>query len=515
MKYYNTCVYDRNENLLKDTVIEVNNEGKILSIRQDPNAVFGEDDYDCNGCVALPGFMDSCVTLPGSEIFKLFGTDISHYNNFDDYMCALATTPASEPLRGFGYNTFIIGDDGAARIKRILDMRFPNSPSYVFADDMTTVIVNDFILEEAKQYLNITKETHQDGQIDIYEISVLRRNTEIFNFTPDEVRLALMAFQRVMVQNGIVAVRILDTFGDIGTLKVMRALSDQGLWKLMTVVTAPIYPFDSTEEMWDRYREYRELEGGDIYVTGVSMTLDGSIDSGQAALIVPYEIDKGWLGDVVWNTSKLRRCVKDFVKAGIDVNINATGDRAVSLAADVFSVTNKDSTYSDGRKVITHGYLISELDMEICAHSNITVCVEPNSVPYSNSFYQGDQVMIGERVYLEYPVGRLISAGVKIISGSNVPLHQQVSPLKGVYKAAHRTSADDATPYQVTRSYCEAPYSLFGLIGELGTVEVGKRASFVLVDKDIINLREDLLCDANFVATVIDGWVMWINEGIK
>lgn len=512
MRYYNTCVYDRTENLLRNTVIDVDEKGIITRISQQPGFVPSEDDYDCMGMVAVSGFMDCCVTLPGSQIFKLFGTDLSHYNNFDDYMYTLASVQADKGIRGYGYNTFVVGDEGPAKIKKLLDRRFPNTPSYIFADDMTTVIVNDCILEVAKEYFNVDRELHIDGQLDVFEINMLRRNTDVFTFSPDEVQLALMAFQGDMLENGIIAIRVMDVFGDMGTLKVMKSLSDRGLWKLVTVVVAPLYPFDTTEEMWDRYAEYRELEGKNIYVTGVSLTLDGSIDSGQAALLEPYEIDKTWYGDILWNTLKLRKCVREFIKAGIDVNINATGDKAVSEATTV--LTFADDEYTDGQRTITHGYLISDLDIETCSRADIIMCIEPNSVPYNKSFYEGDVIMVGDRVYMEYPVGRLVAKGVRVIAGSNFPMHQEISPMKGVYKATHRTSADDATPYQVLCSYRETPYEAFGLAGELGDITVGRRASFILVNKDIVNMREDLFCDTKYVATVVDGEVMWQNEEI-
>lgn len=510
MKYYNACIYDRNDTLLRDTVITADISGNITGIAQLPDYVPEDGDTDCNGLVAIPSFMDSIVTLPGKEIFRLHGLDLSESNSLEEYLQLISATVSGRGIRGFGYNTLVLGEDGAARIKRIMDTMHPSTPCYIYADDMTNVIVNECVLEAAKCHIMVDKNMHTHGVLDLHHIAVLRSHTTIFDFTPDELRLSLLSFQNTMFAKGVTAIRVLDVFGGENMIKAVASLSKAGMWKIMTALYVPVYPFDSPEDIEERVQTYRSAESSNSYTVGISMTLDGSIDSGQAALIQPYEVDKGWTGDILWNTAKLRTVASNYIYAGFDININAYGDRAVSTATDVLaSLVSKPNM---GHKFITHCYLMSDMDIQTCKDSEITLCIEPNAVPYHNSFYEGDRVMLGDRVYMEYPVGRLLYSGISVLSGSNIPVQPEISPIDGMYKASHRTGAEDATPYQIMQTYTDNAYTKFGLTTRYGKLEIGKKATFILVDKDVINMREDLLCDCSYVATIVDGTLMWINE---
>lgn len=506
MKYYNANVYDKTDRLVKNTVIDVSDDGIIKSIESGVSYSPEDDDFDCEGNVVFPAFMDCTVTLPGKECFSLFGLDISELYTVDQYLYEISYADRERGIRGYGFNTFVLGEKGTQRIKKLLDGLCKDKPAYIYADDMTTVIVNEYILEEAKKYMQVSREVHSDGLLDAHQISILKKYTDIFDFTVDEMKLSLLSFQGRMMLHGVCAIRVIDFLGEKSVIEALKELDDSGQWYLRTIVTVPLYPFDTVDEMYDRFLSYKVLDSDNIYVTGVSITLDGSIDSGQAALIEPYSIDNSWKGDIIWNVDKLDGVVNQFLEDGIDVNFNAFGDRAVSFAVDL---VRKDKR--KGNVYITHAYLVSDIDVYASRDKNITFCIEPNSVPYNGSFYEGDEIMLGERIYSEYPVGRLLYAGLNVVSGSNNPVQLEVSPINGVYKASHRTSDDDATPYHLLKTYGENAYKSFGLCNDIGNLEVGKKATFCMLTKDIINMREDLLCDCKCVATVIDGRLLRVR----
>lgn len=506
MKYYNASLYNRIDDLDKKMVIEVGKDGTIVDITQNQEYEPEPGDVDCKGYVLYPSFMDSAVTLPGKEIFKLFGVDISEKFTVEDYLYEISLTSKEIGIRGYGFNTLTLGEDGAHRVKKLLDTLCPTKPAYIYADDMTNVIVNDYILEEVKKYVPVSKDMHATGMLDMRQIMTLKINTTIFDFTVDEAKLALKSFQVIMLEQGITSIRVLDVMGGRNMLTALKMLNDEREWKITTVLTVPMYPFDTTTEMLDRYLEYKRVESDRVYVTGVSISLDGSIDSMQAALTEPYAVDPQWRGDIIWNADKLAECTSMFLADGVDVNFNAYGDRAVQYA--VAMVAKNDSPRNI---TITHAYLVSDLEIQDCRNVNITFCIEPNAVPYCGSFYEGDKVMLGERIYAEYPVGRLMYAGLNVISGSNTPMQRDISPINGVYKASHRTSDDDATPYHLLQTYGPNAYQTFGLWSEVGSIEIGKKATFCILNRDIIHMRESMLCDCKAVGTVECGELVYAS----
>ncbi|MCM1441433.1 MAG: amidohydrolase family protein [Roseburia sp.] len=504
MRYYNTCIYDRRDNLVHGTIIDVDEEtGIIREVYTDNNYKPEDGDFDCHGLVAYPAFMDCAVVAPGKYLFSSCGLDISGYNSVREYRNAIETYAKEKPIRGFGYNSFIISEEGTGVLKKLLDKRYPNKPAYILADDMTTVVVNEAVLEVAKEYFSVSRELHSDGELDYYQLSILRAKTDIFDFTVEELQTALLAFQYEMLSNGITAVKIVDTLGGWSVIEAIKQLYESGVWLLTAVLNVPVYPFESVDEMWQKYQKYLDITNQRMFVTGISLCLDGSIDSTQAALQEPYEGSAEWTGDIMWSLSKLSKVVSTFVDAGIDVNARAYGDRAVSAA--VFAMSGRNTDYKSGRRIITHAYLMSDDDISLCNREGIIVCVEPNSVPCNNIFYEGDEIMLGERCFSQYPVGRLVFSGVKIIAGSNVPTQADINPIHGVYKATHRVSADDVTIYQSLIAYGKNAYSSVGLWNKMGSISVGKLANFVLLNKDLIHMNETALMDVLVMGTVVCG----------
>lgn len=511
MRFYNACVYGRNKRPVRNSVITIDKEtGDIEDISVQPDYEPESGDFDCKGCVVMSSFMDSSVTLPGPEIFTIYGINLSSINDVDGYLQRIASYSIPKAgIRGFGINEHVAGQEGCERIKKMLDRVCPNLPAYIYFDDLTAVLVNDYVLEMAKDYFHVDKDTHADGVLNMQEMYELTYNTDIFKWAPDEIRIGLMAFQSKLMENGITDIRVVNVLGGHDVIEQVNTMSLNGMWNIETVVNVPIPGFVSEEKMWEIWNDYSKYSCDGVYVTGISIMLDGSIDSMQAALEEPYEVDKEWCGDIVWSLKKLNATVKAFSENDIDINIIAHGDRAVAMAADALLLVKSTSK---SRCIITRAYLVSESAMMSSTGSNIIYCIEPNSVPYAGSFYDGDKEMLGDRIYQEYPIGRLMYAGIKVISGSNTPTNPEVSPIGGVYKASHRTNEDDVTPYRVLQSYQDVPREVFGLYHRVGDMEVGMPATFILVNKDVVNMREDLLCDCEYMATVVEGNVLWVSD---
>lgn len=507
MKYYNASVYLNSQRLVKGCVIDVNEQGTIESVEANPNYTPVEGDVDCHGYVATASFMDSAVTLPGADIFSIFGINLSTTMTLEGYLGIIAAaTPDTCGIRGYGLNNDIIGDE-ASRIKKLLDAKCPDSPAYIYFDDFTVVLVNEYILEIAKEFMQVDQEAHVDGMLDLQEYITLQEKTDIFKFSDEELRLGLMSLQYKLYSNGVTDIRVVNVIGGENTIRILSELIENGSWKITTVLEVPIYSFYSEDNIADKYEAYARYNNEYLYTAGIVITLDGSIDSAQAALLKPYECLPEWSGDILWNVNKLRRVIDTFDEIGLNIDIIAHGDRATEEAVSLLS-----ALHGVGKKIITRAYMMSDMAILMSKGQDIIFCVEPNSVPYEGSYYEGDKEMIGDRIYSEYPIGRLMFAGMDVISGSNLPTQSDISPISGVYKATHRTNADDVTAYRMLLSYRDNPRELFGLLSHVGDLEVGHPATFVLLDKDVVNMREDLLCNCKYMATIISGEIMYTND---
>lgn len=508
MRYCNVSMYNNLSATVTNQAIEVDENGVVLSIKEWDGWI-NTGDINCEGRLAYPTFMDSSVVLPSSMCYTLFGVNIRNLYSVEQYFTAIRATPTDKGIRGFGFNTLTMGSDGYVKMKQLLDDRCPDVPAYVLADDLTNAIVNEYVLEILKEYMPISRDLHQTGLLDVQQIELLREKSDVFEFSVEEYEYSLRSFQSSMLSRGIGAIRVTGFLGGENLVSALKNLCKEGVWCLETIIYVPIFSFDTKERMVERYLSYGALATDNVYVNGVSITLDGSVDSGQAALYNGYEVDNSWRGDIIWNIGKLWDTVSLFASTGADININAYGDRAVSTAIQAYEATGGKTSYC-----ISHAYLVSDSDIAVSRSKNITYCVEPNNVPYGNSYYEGDKIMLGDRIHAEYPVGRLLYAGLNVVSGGNSPTQTEIYPVNGVYRAARRNNVDDATPYRLLETYCATPYRVFGLADKCGSIKVGAPATFTVLTQDLLNTREELLCNCETVMTVINGKVRWENDTV-
>lgn len=166
MKYYNVCVYDKRYNLVHNAVVDVDADGNYCDVFCDMNYVPEIGDFDCKGNVLYPSFMDCAVTLPGKQIFRSVGLDLSRYNRPEQYINLLRGYDMSKSIRAYGYNHMVLNGTGVETIKSILDEQCPDAPAYVLSDDLTTVIVNEFILNSVGDLFDVDESLHRSGELD-------------------------------------------------------------------------------------------------------------------------------------------------------------------------------------------------------------------------------------------------------------------------------------------------------------------------------------------------------------
>ena len=106
--------------------------------------------------------------------------------------------------------------------------------------------------------------------------------------------------------------------------------------------------------------------------------------------------------------------------------------------------------------------------------------------------------------------------------GSDFPV-EGVNPLLGFYAAVTRLSVDGTSPHgptgwfanqKLTREQAlkgmtlDAAYAAFAE-DDIGSLSPGKKADFVVLDKDIMSVHDEEILDAKVVATVVDGQTMY------
>ncbi|MDT7856318.1 amidohydrolase [Rubrivirga sp. S365] len=265
----------------------------------------------------------------------------------------------------------------------------------------------------------------------------------------------------------------------------------------------------------ERYPDGLE-HGGRLVARSLKVYADGALGSRGAALLADYADDPGNQGLLFHPDAALRQTVEDAMRCGLQVNTHAIGDRANRQVLDAYQTALAATGGADGgagRHRIEHAQVLSLDDLERFAALGVIASVQPthatSDMPWVETRVGGD------RARGAYAWRRLVDSGARLALGSDFPV-ERVDPLLGFHAAVTRQDAADApaggwygnqtlTRAEALRGFTlDAAYAAF-MEDEVGSIEPGKRADFVLLSRDIMTAPPEAILDARVLATYLDG----------
>ncbi len=250
-----------------------------------------------------------------------------------------------------------------------------------------------------------------------------------------------------------------------------------------------------------------------LRVVSVKVGTDGAMGSLTAALYEDYSNDPGNKGIIRCTREELVDEVTRCHVAGLQVCIHAIGDRAIDLSLDAIEEALKVKPWPDHRHRIEHaGYVlprqlkrIKELGVNISA--SIGFCY-----PIGDSHIAA---LGPDRLCGYYPMKSFRDHG--IVAAGNSDGFGTSYALTGIYGCAARKSnsgkylcKEEAIPMiDAVRAYTWNAAYLEGTEDTKGSIEVGKFADFVVLDRDIMTLPHEEILKAKVLKTIIDGEVVY------
>jgi len=301
---------------------------------------------------------------------------------------------------------------------------------------------------------------------------------------------------------------------DMGTsaadLDLFRRFADQGRLTLRVVAYAD---GDSTA-LDDRCRGGAyEHPSGRVRMAGVKFYADGALGSRGAALIEPYSDDAGNRGILVTPPARLLASMQKARRCGLQVATHAIGDRGNRLVLDDYTeVLGKDAA-GDHRWRIEHAQVVSLADIPRFAQLRVIASMQPT---HATSDMPWAEKRIGpDRLAGAYAWRRFEQAGVRLALGSDFPV-ESADPRLGLYAAVTRQDLEGQppggwlpdqklTPMEALQGFTtDAAWAAF-MEGEVGRLEPGLHADFVLLDADPITSPPARLPGIRVLSTWLDG----------
>jgi hypothetical protein len=478
---------------------------------------------ELEGRTVLPGFQDAHCHAPESGV-ELGRCTLNDAHSREACLEAIARYSTEHPElewvvgSGWSIDSFEHGTPSRADLDAIL----PDRPAFFDNRDGHGGWVNSSALALA----GITRDTTDPsgGRIErdaagepqgtLHEAAMRLVSNLLPPTTPDEWEAGVLRAQAVFHELGITAwqdARIDDPLH----LAAYRAVAERG-GLTMRVEGNLLWDRTRGEEQLDELLKLR-AEGslGRLRIRGGKIFADGVLENFTGALLEPY-VDTDNYGMSMLTRDELERAVVALDANGFQVHVHTIGDRAVRDALDAVEAAARANGRRDARHHFAHLQLVHPDDLPRFAELGVVANVSPLWACGSGYVDELTVPFIGsERSARMYPFGSLLRAGARLAFGSDWSVSTP-DPLPQLEVAVTRISPEtrDREPL-VAQEAIDLPTALRTftagsayvnfLDGETGTLEPGKLADLVVLDRDILDSGAGPIGDARVLLTLSEG----------
>ncbi len=229
-----------------------------------------------------------------------------------------------------------------------------------------------------------------------------------------------------------------------------------------------------------------------LVARAVKLYADGALGSRGAALLEPYSDEPESRGLLFHSAAEMTALAERAMRCGLQVNTHAIGDAANRQVLNAYAAAQQAVPDQPGRHRIEHAQVVALEDIPRFAELGIIASMQPTHAP-SDLPWAGERIG-PERLKGAYAWQRFRQAGVRLALGSDFPV-EPMNPLRGIEAAVTRQDENGQPPggfspaqkldrLTALRGFTsDAAYAAFQE-NDLGTLEVGKFADFVVLDGD-------------------------------
>jgi len=339
-------------------------------------------------------------------------------------------------------------------------------------------------------------------------------------FPPTKANLAvayrgLMKTQKILAANGITSISDAGGFWTQGHDQVWAMAAERNELTVRASNALYVYPdlpFD--QQVRQLIQRFSNNKDSLLRFNQVKIYVDGILSQTTAALYAPYAarvgLDKGEdTGFLYFQPAMLNKYSKTLAAAGFQLHFHVTGDRATGLALDAIAAAPKDT----GPHRISHLYMIAKKDRPRFKKLNVVADfqIPPSATDAANMAYM--QSLIGARANQLLPIGSLLQAGADITLSSDWDA-DELSPLKklaGVLTRRRQNVPDLATAIEMMTINTAR---VMRQEDRTGSIEVGKYADIVILDRNLFDMRPEQIGKAKVRATLLQGEAVFDPSGL-
>ena len=495
----NGMTLDSEGKVIRFVAMVVDDDGRVKQLldRRDKRPRDVDFQFDGKGQTLIPGFFDAHGHVMGMG-FGALTLDLSGTRSLAEALAKIARYAADNPNRqwiiGNGWNQESWGL-GRFPTAAELDAIVPDRPVFLSRVDGHAAWGNGSAMKAAG-ILAGTKSPSGgtiekvggkpsgifvDAAMDLFSQAIPAPR-------PVESDLALGKAQEILLANGVTSIADMGTTmqdwqsfrraGDAGQLKIRIISYAAGIDHMIAIGGPGPSPW-----LYDDH----------LRLAGVKLYIDGALGSRGALLKQPYADKPGETGLAMVTSAQLKNKMSRAAMDGFQTAVHAIGDKAndeILSAIEELRYTYK----GDRRWRVEHAQIVDPADIKRFVATGTIASMQP--VHQTSDRLMAEARLGPDRLAGAYAWKSLLDSGAKRAFGTDVPVESS-DPFAGLAAAITREDAagqpfggwmpsERLNREQAWHAYTNgAAYAAFAE-DRLGSLEPGKRADFLIVDRDIM-----------------------------
>ncbi len=490
-------------------------DGKIVAVGKNDEIMSrysAAENIDAQGKAVYPGFIDAHAHFVGYGR-SLFQADLFGTNTWEETVARIKAFADQHPDlpwiqgRGWDQNRW---PGKSYPTNEALNTLFLDKPVIITRVDGHASIANQKALELAGIQAG---QTIVGGSIEVKDgkltgVLIDNADNKVYAQIPEptkEIYLQwLQAAQKNCFEQGLTT--ITDCGLSYQDVDAIDALQKEGKLDMRLFVM-----LSDNDENISKYVKTGPYKTDRLFVNGFKVYMDGALGSRGACLLQPYTDKAGWTGFLLRNPSHYDSLAKVLSGTPFQMCTHAIGD---SANREILRIYNKYlQGKNDKRWRVEHAQIIHPSDFALFGAASIVPSVQPTHA--TSDMYWAEERLGKERLKGGYAFKQLLQQNGWIPLGTDFPV-EDISPFKTFLAAVARKDAkgfpsggfqaENALSREETiRGMTIWAAKASFLEKEVGSLEAGKKADFILLDKDLMKVPETEILNVKVQATYLGG----------
>lgn len=320
---------------------------------------------------------------------------------------------------------------------------------------------------------------------------------------------------RQLAKNGITSVADARVYWKRADLEVWQLAESKGTLTTRATLGLWAYPDEGdARQIAKLISLYDPNPDGLVHVNEVKLYSDGITLNGTAAMLRPYE--RGFLiyikplgvksrnGLNYFDETRLTRYVTELERAGFDMHIHVLGDRGAHEALNAIESAIDANGSIDRRHRLTHVELVDASDIPRFAELGVGADAQVSGEWTTPEAWSDNRPMVGDRANNFIPLRSLYDAGARVSLSSDWDV-SSMNPLVGIEHSLTRDPQSLPNLETAIAAYSIVPAFNMRQEDTTGSVEVGKFADLVVLDRNLFEIAPDKISEVSVVSTWFAG----------